>query len=181
MPLPTAHGYPARLLVPGRYGMKSVKWVTRIEAVDYDHQGYWEERGWSDECIVKTTSVILVPRGGATPIDGPLPLGGIAYSGARGIEQVEISADDGVTWHRMSPDDPLSPYTWILWTGHHELPLEWQGMLLVRALEMATGELQTDEVAPPAPDGAYRLPQHRPAHRRTLTAYRTSAPATPAP
>ena len=152
-PLPTSHGFPARLLVPGRYGMKSVKWVTRIEAVDYDHQGYWEDRGWSDECFVKTTSVFLVPRGGATPIDGPLPLGGIAYSGARGIDEVEISADDGETWHRMSPDDPLSPYTWVLWTGHHELPLDWQGMLLVRARD-GDGELQTDEVAPPAPDGA---------------------------
>ena len=152
-PLPPSHGFPARLLVPGRYGMKSVKWVTRIEAVDYDHQGYWEERGWSDECIVKTTSVFLVPRGGATPIDGPLPIGGIAYSGARGIDEVEISPDDGETWHRMSPDNPLSPYTWVLWTGHHELPLDWQGMLLVRARD-GDGELQTDEVAPPAPDGA---------------------------
>ena len=178
-PLPTNHGYPARLLVPGRYGMKSVKWVIRIEAVDYDHQGYWEERGWSDECIVKTTSVFLVPRGGATPIDGPLPLGGIAYSGARGIDQVEISADEGETWHRMSPDDPLSPYTWILWTGHHDLPVEWQGILWVRARD-GNGDLQTDEVAPPAPDGAsgYHKLGLRTVHSDGL---QDVPPATPAP
>lgn len=46
--LPVDHGYPIRLVVPGKYGYKWVKWITNIEVVDYDHKGYWESRGWDD-------------------------------------------------------------------------------------------------------------------------------------
>src|SRR6266849_4583183 len=46
--LPQNHGFPARMLVPGIYGIKHCKWLTRIEVVNYDYQGYWQQRGWSD-------------------------------------------------------------------------------------------------------------------------------------
>jgi DMSO/TMAO reductase YedYZ molybdopterin-dependent catalytic subunit len=42
------HGFPVRLVVPGKYGMKWPKWINEIEFVDYDYKGYWERRGWSD-------------------------------------------------------------------------------------------------------------------------------------
>ncbi len=46
--LPADHGYPLRLVAPGKAGYKWVKWITRVEVVDYDYKGYWESRGWSD-------------------------------------------------------------------------------------------------------------------------------------
>jgi DMSO/TMAO reductase YedYZ molybdopterin-dependent catalytic subunit len=46
--LAVKHGYPVRMVVPGKYGMKWPKWINSIELVDYDYKGYWEQRGWSD-------------------------------------------------------------------------------------------------------------------------------------
>src|SRR3989442_1345886 len=64
-PLPTKHGFPVRLLVPGSFGMKNPKWITKIEVVNYDFRGYWEASGWSDEAVVKTMSEFTVaPRSG---------------------------------------------------------------------------------------------------------------------
>ena len=47
--LPREHGFPLRLVAPGKYGYKWAKWITRIELVDYDEKGYWESRGYPDE------------------------------------------------------------------------------------------------------------------------------------
>jgi DMSO/TMAO reductase YedYZ molybdopterin-dependent catalytic subunit len=61
--LPRAHGFPARIIVPGIYGMKNVKWLERIEVVDYDYQGYWQRSdGWDNIAEIKTASRIDVPR-----------------------------------------------------------------------------------------------------------------------
>src|SRR5690606_38220980 len=51
--LTPAHGFPARMVIPGIYGMKNVKWITRMEVVNYDYQGFWQRRGWSDTAVVK--------------------------------------------------------------------------------------------------------------------------------
>jgi hypothetical protein len=48
-PLPKEQGFPLKVVAPGKAGYKWVKWVVRIEVVDYDHKGYWESRGWDDE------------------------------------------------------------------------------------------------------------------------------------
>jgi DMSO/TMAO reductase YedYZ molybdopterin-dependent catalytic subunit len=56
--LPLAHGFPARVIVPGAYGMKSVQWLTEIEVVDHDYKGYYAQKGWTDEATVKTMSRI---------------------------------------------------------------------------------------------------------------------------
>ena len=50
-PLPREHGYPLRAVVPGIYGMKNVKWLSKIELVNYNFKGFWEKKGWSDEAI----------------------------------------------------------------------------------------------------------------------------------
>lgn len=51
-PLPRGQGYPLKLVAPGKYGYKWVKWIYRIEVVDYDHKGYWESRGWDDHAEI---------------------------------------------------------------------------------------------------------------------------------
>ena len=151
-PLPDGHGFPARLLIPNIYGMKNVKWLTKIELVDYDFKGFWQQRGWSDEAIINTMSRIDVP-GRRTPLaEGTVSVSGIAFAGDRGISQVEISTDGGKTWQPATVKEALSPYSWVLWTA------EWNAArgnhtLIVRATD-GTGEVQTSEEASPLPDGA---------------------------
>src|SRR3989475_185876 len=89
-PLPAKHGFPVRLLVPGLFGMKNPKWITKIEVVNYDFRGYWEASGWSEEAVVKTMSeFITAPRSGAV---GEIGLGGVAYGGDRGGKGGEYSS-----------------------------------------------------------------------------------------
>jgi DMSO/TMAO reductase YedYZ molybdopterin-dependent catalytic subunit len=60
-PLPDNHGFPARLLVPGYFGLKSVKWLKRIAPVNYDFTGFWQHRDWSDKPPIKTMSQFRIP------------------------------------------------------------------------------------------------------------------------
>ena len=59
-PLPRKHGYPLRVIVPGIYGMKHVKWLSKIELVNYNFKGYWENKGWSDDAVIPVKSQIIV-------------------------------------------------------------------------------------------------------------------------
>ena len=52
--LPADHGYPLRLVAPGKYGYKWVKWIVSIEVVSEDHKGFWESRGWDDDADLST-------------------------------------------------------------------------------------------------------------------------------
>ena len=60
-PLTDGHGFPARIIVPGLYGMENVKWLTKIEPVPSSFRGYWQQRGWADTAIIQTMSRIDVP------------------------------------------------------------------------------------------------------------------------
>ena len=151
--LPQGHGFPLRLLVPGIYGMKHVKWITRIEVVNTDFQGYWQQRGWSDPAPLRMTSRIDVPLTGVTiQANKPTYIAGVAFSGNKGISQVDVSFDMGQTWNKAILKRPLSALTWVLW----ELP--WQPKadtytVIVRAIDMQ-GNVQDPNIAPPLPDGS---------------------------
>ncbi len=151
--LPQGHGFPLRLLVPGIYGMKHVKWITGIEVVNTDFQGYWQQRGWSDPAPIQMTSRIDVPLTGATvQANKPTYIAGVAFSGNKGISEVDVSFDMGQTWNKATLKRPLSALTWVLW----ELP--WQPKantysVIVRAVDMQ-GDVQDPNVAPPLPDGS---------------------------
>lgn len=151
--LPQGHGFPLRLLVPGIYGMKHVKWITRIEVVNTDFQGYWQQRGWSDPAPIRLTSRIDTPLTGVTiPANKPTYIAGVAFSGNKGISEVDVSFDMGQTWNKATLKRPLSALTWILW----ELP--WQPAsgtytVIVRAIDLE-GNVQDPNVAPPLPDGS---------------------------
>ncbi len=114
-PLPAVHGFPLRMVVPGIYGMKSVKWVTKIEFVNYDFKGYWEKRGWSDDAVIPVRSQILMPMDGKSIPLGNYVVGGIAFGGRYGISRVQVSTDDGKTWHDAEVRPPLSKWSWTLW------------------------------------------------------------------
>ncbi|HEV3148976.1 MAG TPA: molybdopterin-dependent oxidoreductase [Chthoniobacterales bacterium] len=122
VPLPHRHGYPARVIVPGYFGEKHVKWLTRIEVTDSNAKGFYETQGWGPDFIVPTRSRIDVPehesRITINELRGPIEVKGVAFGGNRGVSRVELSFDEGETW-----DDADIYYTggdlaWSLWSAH---------------------------------------------------------------
>lgn len=154
--LPAAHGFPARAIVPGHYGMKSVQWLTEIEVVPSDYKGYYQQKGWTEEAIVKTMSRIDVPGHGATVRGLQQKVEGIAFAGLRGVRLVEISTDGGNGWSPASLAAPLSPYAWVFWSYDWTAPAQGRYTLLVRATD-GNGLLQTMVEEDSAPDGASGL------------------------
>jgi DMSO/TMAO reductase YedYZ molybdopterin-dependent catalytic subunit len=153
-PLPREHGAPVRAIVPGLYGMKSVKWLTKMTVTEDDYQGYWEQRNWTDEAVVKTMSRIDLPINNEVLPAGPVKIGGIAFAGARGVDAVEVSTDDGESWERAEIQARPNPdgIAWVLWSH------EWSARpgaytLVVRAID-GTGEVQTSEEVSELPDGS---------------------------
>ena len=159
VPLPPAHGFPARAVVPGIFGMKNVKWLTAIEVTNYDYKGYWQQRGWSDDARMQTHSRVDVPKTRAT-VSGDTWVGGIALAGDRGIAKVEVSTDGGKGWLPAQVKKALSPSTWVVWAYQWKASAEPAGRkgasLLVRATD-GTGTVQTDKPTPTLPDGATGL------------------------
>ena len=79
------HGFPARVVVPGRYGMKGTKWLTEIALIAAGGGGYYEAMGWDADAIVKTTARFDVPSPWAGGVSaGIVALGGVAFAGNRG-------------------------------------------------------------------------------------------------
>jgi DMSO/TMAO reductase YedYZ molybdopterin-dependent catalytic subunit len=152
--LPDDHGYPARLIVPGIFGMKNVKWLTKIVAVNEDIQGFWQERGWSDVATVVTMSRIDTPTQlMKLPVNQPAWFGGVAFAGDRGIARVEVSTDYGVTWSEAELAPALSPLAWRLWQYPYPADSVGKFQVWVRATDGA-GQTQTAEERDTLPDGA---------------------------
>ena len=154
VPLSADHGFPARLIVPGFYGLKSVKWLTAVEPVDYDFKGFWQERGWIDVPYVKTFSRFDIPATDAVVQEGSVTLGGVAFAGDRGISNIEVSADDGLSWTPVDEiSAPLSPYTWVIWTKEFVPAARGPHVVRVRATD-GDGMVQTSRRKGTVPDGA---------------------------
>jgi len=134
-PLPISHGYPARILIPGHYGMKGPKWLDSIELVDHESGGFWEQGGWDHDAVIKTTARFDVPRNGDIVRLGAVSLSGVAFAGARGISKVEYSPDGGRTWTRADLRPPLSQLTWVLWHAIWTPVAEGSYQLQVRATD----------------------------------------------
>jgi DMSO/TMAO reductase YedYZ molybdopterin-dependent catalytic subunit len=152
-PLPHEHGYPLRIYIPNRYGMKQPKWITRINAIDFEGPGYWVDRGWSEEAFVVTTSVVDTDDSQSGLVEGDLfPVGGIAYSGAKGISKVEVRVDDGEWVEAQLRVPPLSPLTWVQW--RYDWPVSsGTHTFHVHAYD-GDGNLQIQSIRPVRPDGA---------------------------
>jgi DMSO/TMAO reductase YedYZ molybdopterin-dependent catalytic subunit len=150
-PLPAEHGFPLRIYIPNRHGMKQPKWIVRIEAVAGQPQGYWVERGWSEAAIMHTTSVIDVARVESTTA-GQTIVAGIGHAGARGISKVEVQVDDGPWQEAELRTPPLSPLTWVQWRFEAPVPAG-DHVARVRAYD-GNGDLQVLEESPPFPNGA---------------------------
>lgn len=143
VPLPPDHGYPLRIFIPGKYGMKQPK-LTELEFADHEILGYWEVRGWSDTCWRKVNSGLFSPgvEGGLFSIfdkkarvKAPLDIYGWALAGPSGIKRVEVSTDDGVTWHDAQLVENGSRYVWTVWKYHFAPQAAGDFMIRVRATD----------------------------------------------
>ena len=150
-PLPAAHGYPARLIVPGLYGyVSATKWLSEIELTTWDaFNAYWIRRGWAKEAPVKTQSRIDLPRGRVAA--GEVVVAGVAWAPLHGVAAVEVAVDGG-EWMPCEITEPLSSHAWVQWRGTVQLSPGTHG-IAVRATD-GTGYVQTADRAAPAPDGA---------------------------
>lgn len=148
------HGFPLRIYIPDRYGMKQPKWITELEFVDSWGRGYWVERGWSPQALVQATSVVdTVAVNNRFEQDGQtfIPVGGIAYAGARGISKVEVRVD-GRDWVEAQLRQPLSELTWTLW--RYDWPLEAGDHTFEVRCYDGEGTLQIEETRANKPNGA---------------------------
>ncbi|TYC08755.1 molybdopterin-dependent oxidoreductase [Actinomadura syzygii] len=152
-PLPVAHGFPARMVVPGLYGyVSATKWVVDLKVTRFaTDQAYWTKRGYAERAPVKTFSRIDVPKPFARLTAGPIAVAGTAWAQHRGIDAVEWQVDDG-PWRpaRLAPVPGID--TWRQWVA------EWDALpgshtLRVRATDK-TGTTQPEHRSPPVPDGA---------------------------
>jgi len=152
-PLPVAHGFPVRMLVPGLYGyVSATKWLTDINVTTFGaQQGYWVQQGWADLAPIKTESRIDVPNGNSTLKPGPAAVAGVAWAQRRGVAAVEVRVDGG-PWHEARLATVPGIDTWRQWVW------EWAAaagnhLLQVRATD-ETGYTQTAAAASPFPNGA---------------------------
>jgi len=152
-PLPLAHGFPVRLIVPGLYGyVSATKWLVDIELTTFDaYDPYWVQRGWAERAPIKTMSRIDTPSPFEDLVPGEIPIAGVAWAQHVGIERVEVSID-GAPWATAELAGEETVDTWRQWVyrwnataGDHRLR--------VRATDRI-GATQTAERAEPFPDGA---------------------------
>ena len=152
-PLPIAHGFPARLIVPGLYGyVSATKWLAEIELTTFDEfDHYWLRRGWAQEAPIKLMSRIDTPRGLAKVPAGMVPIAGVAWEQTVGIAGVEVAIDEG-PWQPTELAEVTTNDTWRQWVyrwdatpGRHAIK--------ARAIDNA-GAIQTEDRAEPIPDGA---------------------------
>jgi DMSO/TMAO reductase YedYZ molybdopterin-dependent catalytic subunit len=151
-PLPRAHGYPARLIVPGLYGyVSATKWLTELNLTTLEaFDAYWVPLGWAKEAPILTQSRIELPRLDVRLTAGQIPVAGVAWAPDRGIRKVEV-AIDGV-WHDTELSVPISDATWVQWL------YQWDATPGLHTVEVratdGTGVVQTADHSNPAPDGA---------------------------
>jgi DMSO/TMAO reductase YedYZ molybdopterin-dependent catalytic subunit len=151
-PLPLAHGFPARMVVPGLYGyVSATKWVTELEVTRFDRsRGYWTDRGWSARGPIKLQSRIDVPRAGSVAT-GEVVFAGVAWQQHVGVAGVEVQLDDD-PWRAADLATAISDDTWVQWSLRASVDV---GEHVVRCRAIgADGQVQTSDTAPPAPDGA---------------------------
>ena len=156
-PLPIAHGFPARMVVPGLYGyVSATKWVTDINVTTFaGNYAFWAQRGWSQQAPIKTECRIDVPNGVNNLRGGTTAVAGVAWAQHKGIEAVQVRVDSG-PWNEARLAAVPGIDCWRQWVW------EWdaapgQHMLEARATDK-TGYTQTSLQAQPEPNGASGYP-----------------------
>ncbi|CCQ89194.1 putative Oxidoreductase, molybdopterin binding [Nitrospina gracilis 3/211] len=151
-PLTRDHGFPLRVLVPGYYGIKQVKWLKEIRIQNGPHKGYWQKLNWTQSGKVKIFSRIDHPQQGQWLEARRTTLRGVAFAGDRGIQYVQVSLDGEKSWSLAKLDKPLSPYSWVFWSYPVTFPRSGRYRIAVRAADQFSG-IQRDDHRNPFPAG----------------------------
>jgi DMSO/TMAO reductase YedYZ molybdopterin-dependent catalytic subunit len=149
--LPQRHGYPLRVLIPGRYGEEQPKWLTRVELANHFIGGIYSDQGWYNG-MVHTISRIDSPQS-PVPVGKQIEVGGIAFAGFRGIQKVEVSTDGGVTWQLAQLKPALSKDSWVFWTYQWRPTKSGDYKITARATD-GTGATQNAQKQGTVPNGA---------------------------
>ena len=150
--LPPKHGFPARIIVPGMYGMFHAKWLSRITLVQGEFLGFWQKKGWTNRGPIRTTAIIATPPHNSV-VGTSVEIGGVALAGDRGITRVEVSTDGGTTWAPATLLSRLSGLTWVLWSFPWTPSGGGSHRIVARAVD-GTGAAQDPTPAPPFSEGA---------------------------
>lgn len=158
-PLPRAHGFPVRMVIPGLYGfISATKWLTRLTLTTYDDaEAYWTERDWATDAPIKISARIDTPRALSTVDGGRVVVGGVAWcQGAGGVGQVDVQVDGG-PWRpaTLGPDGGNDYwrqwyFAWDAVPGSHTVSAR---------VTSGDGEVQTAVRAQPFPAGSSGIQQ----------------------
>jgi DMSO/TMAO reductase YedYZ molybdopterin-dependent catalytic subunit len=154
-PLPIAHGFPVRMIVPGLYGYVSgTKWIVDMELTTFDaFDPYWVKRGWKANGPIKVASRIDTPRGlSEAKAGGTVKVAGVAWAQTRGIDKVEVRVDGG-PWQQATLAPQANVDSWRQWVWDWTPTASGLATLEARATD-GNGVVQPDTRRPPFPDGA---------------------------
>jgi DMSO/TMAO reductase YedYZ molybdopterin-dependent catalytic subunit len=151
--LPMAHGWPARALLPGKYGMKQPRWLERIEITDGWVSGYWEKRGWSYDGDVRMTARV---DSAIKQTDGSWLVTGMAYCGAQPVVRVEFSDNEGDSWQQAEITSEKYPNTWATWQFNWKPTTTGEIILTARVADQS-GKRQIESYTGSFPAGATGL------------------------
>jgi DMSO/TMAO reductase YedYZ molybdopterin-dependent catalytic subunit len=163
-PLPAEHGFPLRAIVPGWYGMDSVKWLTRIEVTDKPFEGYFQQKYYSavdakgaQRPITRmlVNSKFLRPSEGEEILAKSYRIEGVAWAGEGKIVKVELRTGPDEPWQAAAIADATEPMTWVSWSYEWHVPRPGRCTLEVRATD-DSGHRQPD-VRDPERRDAYEL------------------------
>lgn len=155
-PLPAKHGFPARVILAGRYGMKNPKWLTAITIAKADEPGFWEQQGWDEAAVVRTTSRIDAPADGSSIPNGTTIITGVAYAGDRGISAAQVQISPSQSWQdaTLQPINVVS--TWTAWSFNWTPSAAGTYHISVRATD-GSGAMQSAKAQDSFPLGAAGL------------------------
>jgi DMSO/TMAO reductase YedYZ molybdopterin-dependent catalytic subunit len=159
-PLPVAHGFPVRLVIPGLYGYVSAcKWLVDIEVTTFDSaQAYWVPRGWSAQAPIKTESRIDVPTGqNPVTVGRRVTIAGVAWAQHKGIDAVEVRIGNG-PWQQAQLAAVPNIDTWRQWVYEWDVNVAPGSYLIEARATDKTGYTQTSLAEPPPPNGASGYP-----------------------
>jgi DMSO/TMAO reductase YedYZ molybdopterin-dependent catalytic subunit len=154
--LPSRHGYPLRVVVPGHFGEQSPKWLTSIELADHTFKGFYQQQGWYAGPVYTISRIDHPGKGDQRARGRRVHVDGVAYGGARGIQSVEVSTDGGATWQRADVQAALSQQSWALWSWEWTPTAPGAYTLVVRATD-GTGAPQITHKQGTVPNGGTGL------------------------
>ena len=151
------HGFPLRVSIPNRYGMKQPRWLTSITLDDHEVTGYWAGQGWSRTALVKPASRIVTPGDGAHVAAGSVTLRGDAFAGTTPITAVQLSLDNGHSWQDATLIKPRSKYTWTRWKATVRLAAGNVSVIVRCRAGNALQDVTPTQALPEAATGLHRV------------------------